>query len=151
MCFCRFKFTRDCDEQMALMRDRSILPLSNRVILQQEFRLAFTANQELIRRSNFLADISPAHMICMGLEKDHAIFSVYYCIPCLNSFRYGSPRCSVFALPVLRHAIRDRFSFALAPPFTRFLFFFTYYDKYNPWRSTIQLLQDQQYVCTCCS
>ena len=64
MCCCRFKFIRDGDEQMALLPDRSILPLSNRVIVQQEFRLIFNANQELIRRPNFRADISPAHIVC---------------------------------------------------------------------------------------
>ena len=94
---------------MALLRDRSISPLSNRVIVQQEFSLAFTVHQELIRRSNFRDDISPAHTVCTRQEEVHAIFSVSYCIAYLNSFRYGSPICSVSNLPVLRHAIRQFF------------------------------------------
>ena len=122
MCCCRFKFTRDRDEQMALLCDRSILPLWNRVIAQQEFSIIFTANQELVSRSNFRADISPAHILCTRLEEDLAIFSVSYCIASLNSFRYGSPGCSVSTIPVLCHAIRHSFPFASTPPFTWFFF-----------------------------
>ena len=122
MCSCRFKFTWDCDEEMALLWDRSISPHWNRIIARQEFSLTFTANQELIRWSNFRADISPAHIVCTRQEEDLAIFSVSYCIAYLNSFRYGSPRCSVPTIRVLRHAIWHSFSFAPAPPFAWFLF-----------------------------
>ena len=124
MCCCWFKFARDRDEEMALLCDWSISPLSNRVIAQQVFSLTFTANQELIHRSNFRADILPAHIICTRQEEDLAIFSVSYCIADLNSFKYGSPGCSLSTILVLHHAIRHSFSFAPAPPFAWFLFFY---------------------------
>ena len=79
MCSCKFKFTWACDEEMALLRDRSISPMWNGIIAQQEFALKFTANLELIRSSNFRADISPAHVVCTIQEEDLAIFSVSYC------------------------------------------------------------------------
>ena len=148
---CRFKFTWDCDEDLALLCDRSISPQWNRIInAQQEFSLTFTANQEFIRWSTFRAEISPAHIVCSTQEEDLAIFSVSYCIAYLNSFSYYSPRCSVSTMPVLCHDIRYSFSFTPAPPFAWFLFF-TYYDKYNSWYSTMQFLQDNQYVCISCS
>ena len=87
------------------------------------FSLTSTANQELIRRSNFRADISPAHIVCTRQPEDLAIFSVSYSVTYLNSFRYGSPRCSVSAIPVMRHVIRHSFSYALAPPFAKFIFY----------------------------
>ena len=133
---------------MSLLRYISISPLSNWVIAQPEFSLTFTAHQELIRRSNFCADISPAHIVCSGQQDDHVIFCVFYCIAYLNSFTYGSLRCSVSKLPVLRHAIQNSFSSAPAPPFAWF-HLFTNYHKYKLWCSKIQLLQDQQYVWIC--
>ena len=122
MCSCRFKFTWDCDEEIPLFCDRSISSLWNRIIAQQEISLTFTANQELIRRSNFRDDISHAHIVCTRQEKDLAILSVSHCIVYFNSFRYDSSRCSGYTLPVLHHAIRHSFSFAPAPPFAWFLF-----------------------------
>ena len=100
---------------MALLLDRPVLPMSNRVIVQKEFRLTFTANQEMIRWYNIGADISPAHIVCPRQEEDLAILCVSHCIAYLNSFRYGSPRRSVSFLPVLHHVIRHSFSLALAP------------------------------------
>ena len=120
--FLYVQFVWDCDEEMALLCDRSISPLGNRIIAQQEFSLTFTADQELIRPSNFCADISTAHIVCTRQQEDLAIFFVSYCIADLNSFRYGSPRCSVSTIPVLRHAIRHSFSFAPDPKFAWFLF-----------------------------
>ena len=117
---------------MALLRD--YLTLSNLVIAQQKFLLTFTVNQELIPRSNFLADISPVHIVFATQEEDHVIFFVFNCIAYLNSFRYGSPICSISTLALLRHAIRHSFSFALALSLLHSLhhsydLFFTYYDK----------------------
>ena len=100
---------------MALLRDRPVLPMSNRVIVQKEFRLTFSANQELIRWYNNRADISPAHIVCPRQEEDRAILCASHCIAYLNSFRYGSPRRSVSSLPVLHHVIRHSFSLAHAP------------------------------------
>ena len=108
---------------MALLCDRSISPLGNRIIAQQEFSLTFTANQDLIRMSNFCAEISTAHIVCTRQQEDLAIFFVSYCIADLNSFRCGSRRCSVSTIPVLRHSIRHSFSFAPDPTFAWFLFF----------------------------
>ena len=68
-------------------------------------------------RSNFRADISPAHIVCTRQEEDLAISSVSYGIAYLNSFRCGSPICSVSTIPFLRHAIRHSFSFPPAQPF----------------------------------
>ena len=127
MCCCRYKLTCYCNEQITLLRDRSISPLSNQFIEQPKFSLTFAANQELIRMSIFRADISPDHIVYIRLKEDHAIFSVSYCIAYLDSFRYDSPRCSVPTKPVLCRV--------------------TYFDKFNPRYSTIQLLEDQQYVC----
>ena len=119
-CYCKFKFTWDCDEEMALLCNRYISPLWNRVIAQKEFSLTFTANQDLIRSSNFRDDITPAHIVCTWQEEDLALFPMSYCIAYLDSFRYSYPRCSFSTIPVLRHAIRHSFSFAPAPSFAWF-------------------------------
>ena len=50
--------------------------------------------------------------------------SVSYCIAYRNSFRYGSLRCWVSTIQVLRRAIRQRFSCASATPFAWLLFFY---------------------------
>ena len=141
-----FIFTRDCDDQISLLRNRSILPLSNRIIVQQEFRLTFTGNQELIRRSNFCADIYRAHIVCPRQEEDLAILSVSHSIAYLNSFRYGFPCCSVSTLTVLHHAIRHRSRSTI-----RMISFFYILRQIHSWYSTIQFLQDQQNVCIRCS